>query len=200
MGRDPKIQAATLPSLLVVFASSHVLEFLKPDGWKLLIFSVLAFICVGGLIQSYAFVDDFIPPPPFYEELRPLDLWAPSMLLILPFLPFYSILSELLVHIPLPSGTFFKPPLGCLLLSYVEGAWFVIQWREMSWRGRRISSILALLPSVFYISAPDPVFALSGAVLSFLVILVHLVAFYGLAKAVHGWASRPTTREIESPQ
>ncbi len=177
-----------------------MLNFLRPGMERLLLFTALAFICIGGMIQSYAFVDDSIPPPPFYEELRPLDLWAPSILLILPFLPFYSILSRLLVHITFPSGVFFKPPLGCLLLSYVEGAWFVTQWREMSPRDKKVSLVLALLPSGFYISAPDPVFALSGAALSFLVILVHLVSFYGLAKVIHGWASRPTTREIESPQ
>ncbi|MDK2372108.1 MAG: hypothetical protein QI197_01875 [Candidatus Korarchaeota archaeon] len=52
----------------------------------------------------------------------------------------------------------------------------------MSFKVRKISMILAILPSIFYVSAPDPIFALSGAILSFLVVLVHLIAFYELPR------------------
>lgn len=43
------------------------LLFLKPKVGVLVIFALLAFICVGGAIQSYAFIDDVpeVPKPPF---------------------------------------------------------------------------------------------------------------------------------------
>ncbi len=48
---------------------------------------------------------------------------------------------------------------------------------------------LASLPSIFYAPVPDLIFALSGAIFSFFVVLVHLVSFYGLVKVVRGWIS-----------
>jgi len=64
----------------------QITHFLKPNLRKLALFSILAFICIGGVIQTYAFIDDVpgILKPPLYDILHPLELWFPWIILALP--------------------------------------------------------------------------------------------------------------------
>ena len=60
-----------------------ILQFLKPDWRRALLFAVFAFITIGGHIQSWAFSD--VPPkPPLYDMLRPFPIWPVWVTLLLP--------------------------------------------------------------------------------------------------------------------
>ncbi len=60
-----------------------ILQFLKPDWRRALLFGLFAFIAIGGHIQSWAFSD--VPPkPPLYDLLRPLPIWPMWVTLLLP--------------------------------------------------------------------------------------------------------------------
>ena len=61
-------------------------EFLKPDLRNVLLFILFSFICIGGAIQSFAFIDDIpdLPTPPFYDLLKPLNIWSAWVLFSLP--------------------------------------------------------------------------------------------------------------------
>ncbi len=61
-------------------------KIFKPDLHVLSLFAILALNCVGGVIQSYMFVDDVpgVPKPPLYDQLSFLELWFPWIVLTLP--------------------------------------------------------------------------------------------------------------------
>jgi len=64
-----------------------LIQVLKPNLHNIPLFILLAFISVGGVIQTYAFIDDadILPKPPLYDILKPLDLWFSMAILDSPY-------------------------------------------------------------------------------------------------------------------
>lgn len=141
-----------------------LVKVLRPDWRKLLLFLGLAFICVGGAVQTYAFIDDVgIPEPPLYDLLRPYDLWTPWILFTLPLhllsAPFCALRDCRQVLSLFPDMGAVKFPLVSVIYSYLMASWTVYCLdRWFRWRGRlRILPLIPIiltatvyLPSIFY--------------------------------------------------
>jgi len=74
-----------------------ILNVLKPSPNSLTLFAALTFICIGGVIQTYAFIDNVsgIPKPPLYDELSYFNLWFPWVLFVFPLHVIGGIFTEL---------------------------------------------------------------------------------------------------------
>ena len=89
LGKGVKVKTSEVSETSEVFRSPRsdkmrtILQFLKPDWRRALLFAVFAFITIGGHIQSWAFSD--VPPkPPLYDLLRPFPIWPIWVILLLP--------------------------------------------------------------------------------------------------------------------
>lgn len=98
-------------------------ELLKPDYHKVLSTLLLLAFLMAAYIQSCAFVDDVpeVTKPPLYDLLRPFNLWAPAMLLIMPMalltLPLQQVgFSALLAPLAWPLQAIYVYCLSCLLV------------------------------------------------------------------------------------
>jgi len=133
-----------------------MLSFLKPTPRSLALFAVLAFICVGGAIQSYAFIDDVsgVTKPPFYDLLKPLELWVPWIFFAAPVHLLGSLLGLRWLLRCFPSLGGVSAPVASLAYAYVISCWAVHSWDRWARYGRygklspasRDRARLALLP------------------------------------------------------
>lgn len=64
--------------------TNRFLDFLKPTREKAVFLLILAFISLGGYIQSYAFSDGSSPKPPFYDAIHPFPFWELWIAMVLP--------------------------------------------------------------------------------------------------------------------
>lgn len=168
-----------------------------------MLFAVLAFICVGGAIQSYAFIDDFpgVPKPPLYDLLKPLEIWPSWVFLAAPVHLLGSLLGLrwLLKYFPSLGGV--SAPVASLAYAYVVSCWAVYSWSRWARYGKygRYTPLVGVaLTSVLYLpraSLPvvaalevDPlgyaVRTVSGFALLTVVFAVYAVSIYGLHKAL----------------
>lgn len=178
-----------------------LLSFLKPSARVLAIFALLAFICVGGAIQSYAFIDEIpeVPRPPFYDMLKPLELWAPWVFFAAPVHLLGRLLGLwwLLGYFPSLGGI--SVPLASLAYAYLVSCWAVYswdRWAKYSGHGRLIPLVGAAISLILHLPlmfpfAGDPlgyaVFAISGFVFTAVVFAVYAVSIYGLYRAIKFW-------------
>jgi len=163
-----------------------------PDSRKLAIFTTLSLICVGGAIQSYAFIDDIpgIPKPPFYDLLKPFSIWPAWVLLIAPLhiLSYILNLTYLLDYLPPLGGV--KAPFFSVLYSYILSCWSIYVWDK--WLKNDKLKILILLLGIVTAFLMNPPFLLtsldevsyifSGFVLISIVMTLYAVALYGFVK------------------
>lgn len=168
-------------------------EALRPDWRKLLLFLGLAFLCVGGAVQTYAFIDDVgVPEPPLYNLLRPYDLWIPWIIFTLPLrileiLP-CSLIDCTVILSSFPSMGAVKFPVISVIYSYLAASWLVYcSDRWFRWRGRL--RILPLIPAMLAALMYLPIMlyqlslhSLSGFLLVLGVLELQAVSIYGLYK------------------
>ena len=189
------------------------LSFLKPTPKSLALFAVLAFICVGGAIQSYAFIDDIpeVPKPPLYDLLKPLELWVPWIFLAAPVHLLGSLLDLwwLLDYFPRLGGV--SAPVASVAYAYVISCWAAYSWDRWARHGRygRLVPLVGVaLASIFHfplvlLLTIDPLgyaaFAISGFAFLAAVFAVYAVSIYGLYRAGRSLLpSRPVdTGELE---
>lgn len=103
-------------------------HWLKPDWRKLMLFSMLLLIAVGGQIQSWAFSDDPATKPPLYDLLRPLPLWFLWVLTMIPLILVAAPLRELAPEINPQLGRFWW--IG-LVSYYYFGACFIVSLGDL---------------------------------------------------------------------
>ena len=182
----------------------QILHFLKPDMRELVLFSVLAFICVGGVIQTYAFLDDVpgIPKPSLYDVLRPLELWFPWIILTLPthFLGRLLNVWWLLRYFPEISPGF-SFPLVSVIYAYILSCWTFHVWDKwLSKSPRRKLFIIAGIilaaifnPPITLLWAPFSLdyllIVISGFIFLFLIFTVYAISIYGLYKVARSFIS-----------
>jgi len=101
---------------------------LKPNIKVVVLFTVFSFICIGGVIQTYAFVDDVsdIEKPPLYDQLSALKLWFPWILLATP-LDLLGVVLGLwwLIDLFPEFASGFKIPIASIVFSYILSCWAV---------------------------------------------------------------------------
>ncbi|RLG59843.1 hypothetical protein DRN87_04985 [Candidatus Geothermarchaeota archaeon] len=185
-----------------------LIQVLKPNLHNIPLFILLAFISVGGVIQTYAFIDDadILPKPPLYDILKPFNLWFPWLYLTAPIQ-----ISSLILNLRWISGIFpelspgFKLPLGSILYSYVTSAWSIYIYRRYISTNKRILKIFIIISIGFgcifspVISLPFITidrelitFTLSGFLLITLITLIYLFSIYGLYKLLRNYlAEKP---------
>lgn len=113
-------------------ARRRSLRFLWPGTRKLLLIGALAFICVAGAVQTYAFIDDvpWIEKPPFYDQPPPFDFWLPWIIFTAPFhVPLsiicgiFDLCSPLFSQFPRLGAVRF--PVSSVVYSYIAASWLV---------------------------------------------------------------------------
>jgi hypothetical protein len=113
-----------------------VMQFLKPEWRRLLLFAVLVAIMVGGQIQAWVF-SDLPPKPPLYDLLRPLPIWPLWMLLLAPL----ALLSWplRLVGLDLMGGPAWLFLTANLVYFYLLACTLVtvLDWVKARWRSSR---------------------------------------------------------------
>ena len=173
-------------------------EVFRPDPWRLLLGLLTAFISLAGATQTYVFIDEVpgMEPPPLYPYIQGLDFWIPWLILTLPLWAACMVdgWCTWLVSL-LPGMGAVKVPLFSMAYGYLESSWAVYVWGR--WAGPRGAGKPLLLTSLALTSIIyGPALAsslmgfyplsrsLSGALLSLLVISLHMVSLYGLYVAV----------------
>ncbi len=164
-----------------------------PDPRKLAIFTALSLICVGGVIQSYAFTDEVpgIPKPPFYDILKPFSIWPAWVLLATPLYILSRIfnLTYLVDYLPPLGGV--KTPLFSVLYSYILSCWSIYVWDKWLKTDKLKHLILALgvltafviNPPIILTSFPERAsYILSGFILISIVMILYSIALYGFIK------------------
>ena len=180
----------------------QIISFLKPDVRRLILFGILSFICIGGVIQTYAFIDDVsgIPKPPFYDLLRPLDLWVPWLILAFPVHFLGQMLNVWLLIEYFPEiSPGFKLSLLSIAYSYVLSCWTFYSWDEWLSKSpyKKLLILIGIIPAIFHC----PVFflwpqnldylstAISGFSFSSLILIVYVISIYGLYRVVSSFKS-----------
>ena len=188
---------------------ANTFSFLKPTTKSLAIFTLLVFICIGGAIQSYAFIDDIpeIPKPPLYDLLKPLELWTPWIFFTFPIHLLGSLLGLwwLLKYFPKLGGI--NIPIASLAYAYIISCWTVHSWdcwARHSKHGRLAPLVGVILASIPYLPiipllAVNPIdyatFAISGFTFLAIVSAVYTISIYGLYKASKTLLQSHKTRE-----
>ena len=152
-------------------------------------------------IGTIEFIDDVpeVPRPPFYDMLKPLELWVPWVFFAAPVHLLGSVLGLwwLLRYFPSLGGV--SVPLASLAYAYVVSCWAEYswdRWAKYSVHGRLVPligvalSLILHLPLTFPLAA-DPlgyaVFAISGFAFTAVVFAVYAVSIYGLYRAIKFW-------------
>ncbi len=164
-----------------------------PDSRKLAIFTALSLICVGGVIQSYAFIDEVpgIPKPPFYDLLKPFSIWPAWVLLAAPLyiISYIFNLTYLVDRLPPLGGV--KIPLFSVLYSYILSCWSIYVWDKWLKTDKLKHLILGLgvftafiiNPPIILTSFPGGVsYILSGFLLISIITVLYSIALYGFIK------------------
>lgn len=179
----------------------HILGvILKPTWLKIGFFTLFTFILLGGIIQSYAFIDDIpgVEKPPFYDLLRPISIWPSYVFFSLPL----YVLAELIcsaydfcsmVFQVFPSMGGVKFPVIGLIYTYVVSAWMGYSWSR--WIiSRRVKLIILLGCFSTLLVTHLPLFltllhtlenmshVISTLILDYFVLLFYIVAVYGIVK------------------
>jgi len=174
-----------------------LLAIFKPNVKVLSLFALLAFICVGGVIQTYAFIDDVseVPKPPLYDVLKPIDLWFPWMLFSTPIHMLGNVFNLwwMLEYFPEFVAGFKLPP-ASIVYAYIVSCCTVYCWKKWFKHSRHkgrlivLSIIIAAIinPPFAFINMPLTLnlltFTISGFTLTAIVILVYTILFHGLCK------------------
>jgi len=177
------------------------LRFLRPESRKLLLFGVFSFICVAGVVQTYAFIDDVpgIEKPPLYDQLRGFDFWLPWNIFTAPFhIPLavicgvFDFCAPLFSHFPRLGAVRF--PVSSIVYSYIAASWLVHSWnRWISEAASPTRRLLLMIPLVAtgimmgttLISIPlrPGESAFSSFVLVYAIPVFYSISGYGLYKA-----------------
>ncbi len=174
---------------------------LKPNPKSIALFLLLSFICIGGVIQTYAFIDAIpgLPKPPLYDQLRPFDLWVPWIFLAAPLFIVAHLfgLERLTIFYPeLSVGI--KPPIGSIIYVYILSNWFFHAWDGIKTKKRKsLILILGAILASFFHPPLIPLwndsiwnlllFSLSGFLLLTTVFSIYLTSLYGLYKEMKHW-------------
>ena len=174
-----------------------ILNVLKPSLNSLTLFAVLTFICIGGVIQTYAFIDNVsgIPKPPLYDELSYFNLWFPWILFAFPLHVIGGIfrLQGLMSLFPEISEGF-KLPVGSIVYAYIISSWTVFCWdkwfKHSKYRNYLMlpAFVLAILFNppfaITELSLKELSFMVSGFIFTALVILIYTISIHGFLKAL----------------
>jgi len=172
----------------------QIISFLKPSVRKLILFGILSFICIGGVIQTYAFINEGtgIPKPPLYDVLRPLELWTPWIIFALPvhFVGKLLDIEWLIEYFP-DIGATFRLPTASLIYAYIVSCWTIHVWDKwLTRKSRKIAVLIGITPVIF-LYLPIVLFQpsiflghltkiISGFSFLFLVLITYIVSIYGL--------------------
>ncbi len=174
-----------------------ILNVLKPNLNSLALFGVLTFICIGGVIQTYAFIDNVprISKPPLYDELSYFNLWFPWILFAFPLHVIGGIfrLQGLMSLFPEISEGF-KLPVGSIVYAYIISSWTVFCWdkwfKHSKYRNYLMlpAFVLAVLFNppfaITELSLKELSFMVSGFIFTALVILIYTISIHGFLKAL----------------
>jgi len=178
---------------LLTLVKHELKSILIPDWRKLAIFTVLSLICIGGVIQSYAFIDEIlgIPKPPLYDLLKPFSIWPAWVLLVVPLYILSHIfnLTYLVDNFPPLGGV--KTSFFSVLYSYILSCWSIYVWDKWLKTDKLKYLILALgvftafaiNPPIILTSFPEGAsYILSGFILISITMILYSIALYGFIK------------------
>jgi len=182
-------------------------SLLAPRPGALALFAVLAFICVGGAIQTYAFIDfPGVPKPPLYDALRSLSLWPAWVLLAAPaHLLGYALGLRHLLRL-FPTIGCVKLPVVSVAYSYLLSCWATRSWSRYL-RGTKLggAAVVAGLAAGSILAGPARALApgtlegspraLSALVFMSLVTATYSVSLCGLAAAARSLLPSLARRE-----
>ncbi len=174
-------------------------NFIKPDLRKLTLFLFFSFICIGGVIQTYAFVDDVpgLPKPSLYDVLRPLDLWFPWIVFAGPVhILGYSLgLTWIMKFFPELGGIRF--PVASVVYSYIVSCLIIYTWdRWLSSSRPKVRFLIVFLPLTISIAFTIPAVLLKASIGYYTLILsgfafftaalmAYSICIYGLTKLTY---------------
>ena len=174
-----------------------ILNILKPSLNSLILSAVLAFICIGRVIQTYAFIDNVpgIPKPPLYDELSYFNLWFPWILFAFPLHVIGGILGlQGLMGLFPEIAEGLKLPVGSIVYAYIISSWTVFCWDRWFKHSKHRNYLMlpAFVLAVLFnppfaiteLSLKEIVFMVSGFIFTALVILVYTVSIHGFLKAL----------------
>lgn len=194
------------------------LGFLWPGTRKLLLFAMFAFLCVAGVIQAYAFIDDVpgIEKPLLYDQLRTFDFWLPWIIFTAPF------------HIPLsiicgmfdfctPIFSFFprlgavRFPVSSVVYSLLASSWLVHSWdRWISGAAsmtRRFILVIPLVmtgimagPTMFLLPfvPQEATFSISTFLLVYAILTFYSISCYGLYRVILEYRFRVREKDFRT--
>jgi len=184
----------------------------KPNYVKLALFALFTFICIGGVIQSYAFIDDVpgIEKPPLYDQLSILELWFPWILLSTPvhLLGYLLGLWWIIKFFPEISPGF-SIPLASIAYSYVLSSWAIHSWRKYVKTLARLKRIVIIISLIItLILHPLPLILIltpnitldyiihstSGFIFIFIIVLTYIIALVGLITILKKYYGRLSLR------
>ena len=175
-------------------------RFFKPNLRKVLLFLLFSFICVGGAVQSFAFIDDVprLVKPPFYDMLKPLNLWSSWIMFSGPIHVFGCCVGLWSLIKYFPSLGSVKFPVGGIIYSYFVSCWMVYTWDKWLKYGKPTTKALVfLLPIAGSLQTLNPfgilftafnfsmfVWVFSGFMFLYVVFLAYSTSIYGFIKLV----------------
>ena len=178
---------------------------LRLDFMALALFGVFVFICIGGVIETYAFIDGVpgVVKPPLYDQLSSLELLLPWVILAAPVHVLGRALNLwwLLKLFPeLSPG--FKVPLVSIAYSYILAQWTTYSWSRWV-RGSRkkvyavilaslaISAIMESPLTLTSIPVREVIRAITGFVFTLLVIHSYLTSITGIYYSIKELLKQP---------
>ena len=172
-------------------------EILKPNIKALALFLVFSFICIGGVIQTYAFIDDIpdVKKPPLYDQLSALEPWFPWILLVAPLHILGAVLKLWwLIDLFPEFSSGFKIPLVSIAFSYILSCWTVYSWDKWVKNSKRkVYAVLTVATVISLMMSPLPILFLpnitlfkilrfiSGFIFILLIIGTYITSLIGLA-------------------
>jgi len=172
-------------------------RILKPNIKVLVLFIIFSFICIGGVIQTYAFIDDVpgIEKPPLYDQPSALELWFPWILLAAPLHILGAVLGLWWLIDLFPEFTSgFKIPIASIVFSYILSCWAVYSWDK--WvrdSKRKVYAVITVATVISLMMSPLPILFLpnitlfkilrfiSGFIFVLLITGTYIISLIGLA-------------------
>jgi hypothetical protein len=118
-----------------------VVQFLRPEWRRLLLFALLTAVAVGGKIQAWAFAD-WGPKPLLYDLLQPFPIWSLWLFLLMPLavlsVPLRWIGIDMLggpAWLFIAANLLYFYVLSCLTIVGID--WVKAKWKSQSIRGRK---------------------------------------------------------------
>jgi len=161
----------------------HIIDILKPDIQKVLLFTILSFICIGSAIQSYTFVKDIPDIPILYDLLKLLAIWPSWVFLAMPVHLLGGLLGLWHLLRYFPSLDSVKMPIVSIIYSYILASWTIYSWDKW-FKNSRIKNFLLLLGIGLAIinSPPISILSLSCFIFLSIVFITYIISIYGLVK------------------